>query len=146
MCLAVDIKASIHLDSASLSIIFNFTSLSVFKPCNNFSSFSLSEILSKLFRSFFCWLSLTTWLPVSLVTACLPAQQFTQDLSKTLFAPNFPYLQGARPLVRDDLHFPVFPPAPIVEVLIYHMLSSGISNSFQPQFGPPLTCQPNLPI
>ena len=27
-----------------------------------------------------------------------------------------------------------------------HMLSYGISNSFQPYFGPPLTCQPNLPI
>ena len=30
--------------------------------------------------------------------------------------------------------------------MIDHMLSYGISNSFQPYFGPPLTCQPNLPF
>jgi len=29
---------------------------------------------------------------------------------------------------------------------VHHMLSYGISNSFQPYFGPPLTCQPNLPF
>ena len=33
-----------------------------------------------------------------------------------------------------------------IQIGLFHMLSYGISNSFQPYFGPPLTCQPKLPV